>query len=186
MNILTKLTIVIPRLRWLVRMASAAPSTMKLVNSVTSDYVDLFIFAIFDFATSCLPIRRVPCSDGWRRTRWETIHMMQGLLISSIPQCTINRHEGSYLDFFPAIERFEPSFIEAHLASIMIFEARSFKSQMKTRWFFRAVSDFGISIILQQGGQYIDYRYISFHRLWIMQDTRPKIVNTLLKLISRR
>jgi hypothetical protein len=35
---------------------------------VTSDTVNSFNFAICAFASKCLPIGLVPCSDGWRRT----------------------------------------------------------------------------------------------------------------------
>jgi len=58
--------------------------------------------------------------------------MMPGLQVSSIPQCRQNRHEGACLEFFQAIERFEPTFKEAHQASNKICRVRSFKSRIKT------------------------------------------------------
>jgi len=87
MVFLCKLTIVIPRLSCLFRMAKAVSSTVELVNSVTSDSVNSFNFALWAFASKCFPIELVPLSDGWRRTWWQTIHMMPGLPVSSIPQC---------------------------------------------------------------------------------------------------
>jgi len=88
LNFLCKLTIVILRLPSLFKMAKAVSSTVVLVNSVTSDSVNSFNFAMWAFASKCFPIELVPCSDGWRRTWWQTIHMMPGLPVSSIPQCT--------------------------------------------------------------------------------------------------
>jgi len=65
------LTIVIPRLPCLFRKAKAVSSTIELVNSVTSDSVNSFNFAMWAFASKCFPIELVPCSDRWRRTWWQ-------------------------------------------------------------------------------------------------------------------
>jgi len=87
MTWLYELTIEFPRLPCLLKMAKAVSSTVELVNSVTCDPVNSFNFAMWAFASKCFPIELVPCSDGWRRTWWQTIHMMPGLLFSVIPQC---------------------------------------------------------------------------------------------------
>jgi len=58
--------------------------------------------------------------------------MMPGLPVSSIPQWKSNRHEGAYLEFFQAMGRFEPTFMEAYQASKMICKVRSLKSRIKT------------------------------------------------------
>jgi len=76
-----------------------------------SDTVNSFNIAICAFASKGLPIELVPCSDGWRRTWWQTIHTMSGLPVSSILQCTWNRHWGAYLQLFHVIGRLEPTFI---------------------------------------------------------------------------
>jgi len=68
MIFLCKHPIVILRLASLFRMAKAVPSTIKLVNSVTCDSVNLFNFAMIAFASKCFPIELVLCSDGWPRT----------------------------------------------------------------------------------------------------------------------
>jgi len=136
---LCTLTIVIPRLPCLFKMAKAVSSTVIVVNSVTSDSVNSFNFAMWAFASKCFPIELDPCSDGWRRTWWQTIHMMPGLPVSSIPQCTGNRHDGACLELFQAIGRFEPSFIEAHQASKMICNVRSLRSRIKTRSFLEEI-----------------------------------------------
>ena len=86
MIFLCKLTIVIPRLACLFRMAKAVSSNVELVNSVTYDSVNSFNFAMWAFATKCFPIELVTCSDGRQRTRLQTIHVMLGLLVSSIAQ----------------------------------------------------------------------------------------------------
>ena len=132
---LCKLTIVIPRLPCLFRLAKAVSATVKLVNSVTSDSVNSFNFAMWAVASKCFPVELVPWSDGWRRTWWQTIHMMPGLPVPSIPQCQLNRHEGACLELFQAIGRFEPTSIEAHQALETICKVRSLKSQIKTRSF---------------------------------------------------
>jgi len=87
MNFLSKLTIVIPLLPCLFRMAKAVSSTITLVNSVTSVSVNSFNFAMWAFPSKCFPIELVPWSDGWRRTWWQTIHAIPGQPVSSIPQC---------------------------------------------------------------------------------------------------
>jgi len=68
MVFLSTLTIVIPRLPCLFRMAKAVSSTAELVNSVTSDSVNSFNFGMCAVASKCFPIELVPCSDGWRRS----------------------------------------------------------------------------------------------------------------------
>jgi len=65
--------------------------------------------------------------------------MMPGLPVSSMPQCKSNRHEGACLELFHAIDRFEPTFIEAHDALKMICKVRSLKSRMKTRSFVEKI-----------------------------------------------
>ena len=85
---LCKLMIVIPWLPCLFKMAKAVSLTVELVNSVTSASVNSFNVAMWAFASKCFPIALVPCSDRWQRTWWQTIHMMPGLPVSSIPQCT--------------------------------------------------------------------------------------------------
>jgi hypothetical protein len=59
--------------------------------------------------------------------------MMAGHLVSSIPQCRLNRHAGTGLEFFQGIELFELTMIDAHQASNMICKLRSFESQIKKR-----------------------------------------------------
>jgi hypothetical protein len=81
------LTIVIPQLPRLSRMAKVVSSSVELVNSATSDSVNSCNFAMWAFASKCFPIELVPCSDGWWRTWWHTIYMMPGLPVSLIPQC---------------------------------------------------------------------------------------------------
>jgi len=65
--------------------------------------------------------------------------MMPGLPVSSIAQCKLNRYEGACVAFFHAIDRFEPTFIEAHQASKIICNVRSLKSRMKTRSFLEKI-----------------------------------------------
>jgi hypothetical protein len=65
--------------------------------------------------------------------------MMPGLPVSLIPQCKSNRHEGACLEFFHAIGRFEPTFIEAHQTSKMICKVMSLKSQIQTLLFLEAI-----------------------------------------------
>jgi len=65
--ILCKLTIEIPRVPCLIRMAKVVSLTVELVNSVPSDSVILFNFVMGAFASKCFPTELVPCSDGWRK-----------------------------------------------------------------------------------------------------------------------
>jgi len=87
LNVFCELTIVIPPLPCILSMVKAVSSIVELVNAVTSAYVNLFHSAMHAFASQCSPLELVPCSDGWRRTWWLTIHMNQGMPMSSIPQC---------------------------------------------------------------------------------------------------
>jgi len=84
---LCELTIVVPRLPCHFRIANSVSSNVELVNSVTPDSVNLFNLTMWVLASKCFPMELVPCSDGWRRTCWQTIHMIPGLPLSSIPQC---------------------------------------------------------------------------------------------------
>jgi hypothetical protein len=125
---LCKLTILNPRLPCHFKMANAVSWTVELVHSVTSVSVYSFNIVLWAFASECFPIELVPCSDGWRSTWWQTIHLMSGLPVTSILQCKQNRHDGAYLEWFQAIGRLEPSFIEAHQTSNIICNVTSFKS----------------------------------------------------------
>jgi len=139
MIILCKLTFVIPRLPFIFRMGKAVSSTIELVISATTDSVKSFNFAMWAFACKCFPIELVPCSDGWRRTWWQTIHVMAGLPVSSILQCKQNHHEGAWLQSFQAIGRFESTFVEGHQASNMFWKVRSLKPWIKTRLFWEVI-----------------------------------------------
>jgi len=139
MNCLHVLTIVIPWLRSLFIMANAVSSTIVLVNSETSDSVNLFIFAMCAFDSKCFPIEPVLCSGGWWSTWWWTINMKPGLPVSSIPQCKYNRHNGACLELCQAIGLFESSFIDPHQTSWMISKLRSLKLRMKTWWSLKEI-----------------------------------------------
>jgi len=139
MIFLCELTIVIPRLPCLFRMAKAVASTVELVNSVSSDFVNSFNFAMWASASKCFLIELVPCPDGWRRIWWHTIHMMPGLLVSSIPQCNYDRHKSGCRELFQAIGRIDLTFIEDHQVSKMICKIRSLKSRIKTGSFLEEI-----------------------------------------------
>jgi len=132
---LCELTVVIPQLSCLLKMAKAVSTTVELVNSVTSVSVNSLNFAMWSFTSNCFPIELVPWTDGWGRTWSQTIHMMLGLLVASILQCKLNRHDRACLESFQATRPFEPSFIEAHLAPKMICNVRSLYSRIKKHEF---------------------------------------------------
>jgi len=58
--------------------------------------------------------------------------MMPGLPVSFIPQCKLNKHQGAYVELFQEIGLFEPKFIEAYQALMMICDIRLLKSQIMT------------------------------------------------------
>jgi len=120
-------------------MAKAVSLTVELVNWETSGSVDSFHIAMWAFASKCLPIELVPCCDGWRRTWSQTIHMMPGLPVSSIPQCKLNCHEDGCFELFHAIDLFKPTFIEALEPSKRICKVRSLKSWIKTCSFLEEI-----------------------------------------------
>jgi hypothetical protein len=64
---------------------------------------------------------------------------MPGLPVSSIPQVKKNPQNGAYLELFQAIGCFEPSFIEAHQASKIIYNIRSVRSRIKTHSFLEEI-----------------------------------------------
>jgi len=132
MNVLYYLTIVIPRLLCVFRIANAASSTIELVISVTSNYVNSFNFVMWAFSLQCFHIELVPYSVGSRRTWWQMILMIWGLPVSSIWQCNSNLHQDACLESFQAIGHFELTFIEAHQAFKMIGKVRSLKSRLNT------------------------------------------------------
>jgi len=136
---LCECTTVIRWLPCLFTMAKAVSSTNELVNSVTSNSVNSCKFAMWSFASKCFPYELFPWFDGWRRTWWQTIHMIPGLPVSSIPQCKYNRHQDACLESFQAIGCIGPTFIEAHRASDMICKARSLKPQIMTCSFLEEI-----------------------------------------------
>jgi len=122
----------IPRLPCLFRMAKSCSTTIDIVNCDSSDSVNSFNFAMCASASKCFHIELVSLPDGWRRTWWETICMMPGLLVSASPQWKLNCHQGASLELFQAIESFESTFRDVHQASNMIWRVRSYKSGVKT------------------------------------------------------
>jgi len=66
--LLWELAIGIPRHPCHFSMAKAVSLIVELVHVVTSDTVNWFNFVICAFASKCLPIELVQCSNGWRRT----------------------------------------------------------------------------------------------------------------------
>jgi len=60
MNFLCELTIVFPQLPCIFSIAIAVSFTVEVFNSVTSDSVNLFNFALCTFASKCFPIELVP------------------------------------------------------------------------------------------------------------------------------
>jgi hypothetical protein len=113
-------------------MAKAVSLTIDLVDSDTSDYVNLFNFGMCAFTCKCFPIKLVPRSDGRQRTWWQMIPKLLGLPVSSIPQCKWNHLNRRCRVLFEAIETFEWTFIEVHQASNIIRRVRSFKSQIQS------------------------------------------------------
>jgi len=61
---------------------------------------------------------------------------MPGLLVSKIPQCKKNHHNGANLEIFQTICHSEPTFNAAHQASKISWKVRSLKSRIKTSSFF--------------------------------------------------
>jgi len=59
------------------------------------------------------------------------IHIIPGLLVSSILQCKLYCHEGKCLELLQAIGHFEPIFIEAQQPSMMVCKVRSLKLRIK-------------------------------------------------------
>jgi len=92
MNFLCELTVLIDLLPVLVSIPKTVSSTFELLDSVTSDFVNLFKFAMCTIASKCFPIELVPLSDGWWRTWWQTIHMMPGQAVSWFLQRKLSRH----------------------------------------------------------------------------------------------
>jgi len=135
MNLSCNLRSVIPWRLCLFYKPKAVSWSIELVNSVTSDSVNSFHFTMCTFASMCFPIELVPCSDGWRRTWCETIHMMPWQLVSSIPRWPLNCQEGACYEWFRVIGRFEPASIEAHWVSNMICKVWSLKSGIRTHSF---------------------------------------------------
>ena len=128
-------------------MAQAVSSTIELVNSVTSDSVNSFNFAMCAFACKCFSIELDPCSDGWWKTWWQMIVMIPGLPVSTILQSQSNRHEDPRLILFKAIGCFEPAFVEAHQVSKMMCKVRSLKSQILTHSYLEEIITFSNEVL---------------------------------------
>jgi hypothetical protein len=128
MNFHCEHTIVFPWLCCLFNMAKAAPPNFELRNSVTCDTVNLYNFGLCAFAHQCFTTEPFSYFDECWRTWWQTMHLMPGMLASSIPQCKLKHHYGACAELFKAIGHFEPTFIEANHASNIICIVRSPKS----------------------------------------------------------
>jgi len=168
MDFLWGLTIVIPQLPCLPRMAKAVSSTVELINSVTANSVNLYISAMWAFASKCFPIELVPCSDEWRRTCWQTIHKMPALPFSSIQHWNYYCHEGACFEVSQAIERFEPTFIDAQPASKMTCEVRSLESRIEIHSFLEAIKT-SINMVLK------DFEYNIAIRIWKLGNSTQEI-----------
>jgi len=139
MNFLCELTIRIPQLPYLFKMAQAVSTTVELVNSVTANCVILFTFAMCTFPRKYFPMELVLCSHRWQTTGWQTIYIIPRLPVSSIPPCELNRHQGTCLEQFQVIEYFERTFIEADQAWKIIWTVSSLQSWIKTRSVFEDI-----------------------------------------------
>jgi len=124
MSIIHKLSIVIDWLLCLCKKAEAISSTVELVNSVTSDFVNSFKSALYTFTSKCSIMELVPGVIGWGRPWWQTIHTMPALLVSSFPQVRYSRFKGACLKSFQVIGCFEPKLIEVQQSSNMICKGR--------------------------------------------------------------
>jgi len=138
-NLFCELTVVIPQLPCLFNMAKAVSSTVVLVNLETADSVNSFFLSMYAFAMKCFTMELVTCSDGWRRSWWQTIHMIPGLPVYSFPQCKLTRQEGACLELLHPMGCFEPTFIETQQTSNMICNVRWLNSWIKTRSFLKDI-----------------------------------------------
>jgi len=134
-NFHCELTIAFAWLPCLFSMAKAASPTIELVNSVTSDTVHLYNFELCAFVNNCFTTKLVPCFDGCWRTWWQKIHLMPGMLASSILQCKLKYHQRACAELLKAIAHFEPIFIEANHASNTICILRLLNSWIMTCFF---------------------------------------------------
>jgi len=148
MDFFCELTVEIRWLPSLFNMGKSVSSTGLLVNSETSNSVNSFNFPMCAFLSKCFPMELFLYSDGRRRTRWHTIHMMTGLPVSSIAQCKLKCHERECLELFQAIGRFERTFITAHQASNMICKVRSLKSQIKMHSFLEDIITYSNKVFI--------------------------------------
>jgi len=65
--------------------------------------------------------------------------MLPGLLVASIPQCKLTRHDCACLELLQAIGNFELLSIEAHHASKMICTVKLLKSRIQTHSFVEEI-----------------------------------------------
>jgi hypothetical protein len=86
---------------------------------------------MWTFANKCFPIEPVPWPHGCGITWWQIIHIIPGLPVSSILQCTLHCHEYACLELFQVVGPYEPTVIEAHQAWKMICDVRSHKLVIK-------------------------------------------------------
>jgi len=114
---------------------------LEVLRSTGEGYRSVWEVCIWlpDQITFCWCTELVPCLDGWRRTWWKMIQMMSRLLVSLIPQCTLNCHEGTCLEVFQVPGRFEPRFMEGHEALTMVCTVSSLKSWKQTQSCFKDI-----------------------------------------------
>jgi len=123
--------------------------------------------------TKCVHVEIVECFDGWQGTWWHAIHMMPGLLVPSIPQCKMKCHKGGCLESFQAIGHFQPPYIEAELASNMIWKVRSLKLRIKTQSFVE-------NIITSSKKVFIDWESDMVVGIWKLCNTSWETVKSYI------
>jgi hypothetical protein len=114
-------------------------STFKLLIFVTSQCARLFDFMMWAVAKRCCNIRLVPCSDGWRRTWFQTTLIMPMLPVYTILQKKYIYHKGTYLWSLPTLVHIVSIFMDAHQALYKVCYIWLLKSQIKTVSFCKEI-----------------------------------------------
>jgi hypothetical protein len=140
MNFWYNHTIVILRLPCLFHISNAVSSTMVLINAETSNSVSSCNYTRCTSASKCLHMELVPCINGYQMTWWQTIHMMPGLPVCSIPQWKSKCHNGECLELVQAIACYEPTFIDSDQGSNIMSQVRLIKSRIETFWFLEDIT----------------------------------------------
>jgi len=90
-------------------------------------------------ARKCVPSELVQYPDRWRKPSWQTIHMILGMQVCSIPKCKLYHHHAICPQIFPAIGHWKIPFIQVDQSLKVMCKIQSLTLSMHTGSYFEDI-----------------------------------------------